>query len=170
MNWLKILIPVAVVGIGVAVVAGGKKCTLLDSAEKVNRWAEKNGGRTPDRFVMIGFWDQVWLDIFCEKPSAETVAINSKKLTGQQLEILEAQGLETDFPKTNMVLAFRKQPEPQIYMEGGDGAAAAKTARVNVDRFLAGEIEGFPVELPGGRAIPTTSPGSVADLLTRITT
>lgn len=168
MNWkIALALALGAVGVGMAV-AGGRKCTVLDSEEKVNRWGKKNESRTPDKIVMVGFWEPSWRDAFCEDPTVETVAIDFNKLVGKQLKILEDQGFEANFPDKNFVVAFKTKPEPQIVLITGAGADVAVTARANVDAFFAGEIEGMPVVAPGGVGDSTETSTTMAELFGRL--
>lgn len=163
MTWLKYIVP-AVALVGIAVVVGGRRCTILDTPAKADKWGRKNQNRTPDKFVMVGFWEPSWRDVFCDSPAAETVMLDFNGLMGHQLEMLQAQGLSTSLPDENIVIAFRKKPSPQVYFRGGDGAEEAADRRAAVDQFLAGEIDGEPVVLPGAGPEPRSAATTIANL------
>jgi hypothetical protein len=163
MSWLKYILP-AVAIVGVAVAVGSRRCTVLDTPEKVNRWGNKNKNRTPDKFVIVGAWEPSWHEVFCDSPAVETVILDFKKLVGAQLDMLQDQGFSTAFPDENIVIAFRKHPSPQVYLRGGDGYDEGASVRMDVDRFLAGEINGEPVVLPGAGPEPRSAPTTIVDL------
>ena len=158
--FIPVAIAALVVGVGVAIAGGGKKCKILASPQALDAWAKANQNLEPTTFLMLGVWlrtpegepietSEAFLEDLCDDPPAETVAIDFQALLGTELEFLNELGITGEFPDENSALCIRMKPTPQFYLTGGDGPEELEQALVNIRAFFAGEIDGQPIQMPG---------------------